>query len=742
MAADKYAEAEIDYLRATQAKPDLGDAWYGLGLAQFKQGHLSDALKSLTRASDLLPSREDVAVSLAETSMAIYLASPARTAELYQRVVVTSANLLKRNPNSYDGLRLKGYVAMIDRHYSEAIELLRKADSVKPGQGDVTQALMESLIRNGQGPEAEKLGTTFLGRQKNFIPVYDALYGYYMTEHRDGDAEQLLKNKIAANPGVLLFRLQLARHYLDAQKVEEMSAVLKQVQDDSKDFPDGRLAVGDFYRANNRLDDALRVLQEGAALGGKQKTTFQQRSADVLVAMGKSAQALPVLENILKADAGNVEARSLRAAIHLASGKPEDSQAALTELSQLVKEQPKDALIHYNLGRAWLAKGNTEAALAEFQEGLRLNPQLLAARVLAADVSLRQGNYKEASRYSEDIVTQTGGHPAARLLRAEALTGMGDFDQATREVDKLSQEFPDAVEPKLQLAAVRLAQKRYPAAEELYRALYEANRKDMRPLQGLVNAMVAQEHYDAAVQLLNQEKLKPGAPTAQLDALLADTALRGRKLDIAVQQYSRMASAAPSSAFDHLRLGDAYLQKGDTQQAVSEFETAKNLNPKDAQTNAMLALAFRRAGKNADAERAYRETLTLQPDNALVKNNLAYLLAEKGENLDDALRLAQEASRQQPGVLPLSDTLAYIYIKKNLPDSAIQILSNATRKDPKQPVYRYHLAMALLQKGDKAGARRECEAALAGAPGKADEEKIRALLAGLPPDSSGTPSTR
>jgi predicted Zn-dependent protease len=732
-ASEKYADAEIDYLKATQAKPDFGDAWYGLGQAQFKQGHLTDALKSLTRASDLLRSRDDIAVTLAETDMAIYLASPARTAELYQRVVATSANLLKRNPNSYDGIRLKGYVAMIDRHFPEAIELLRKADSLKPGQGDVTQAMMECLIQNGQGPEAEKLGTAFLARNKNFIAVYDTLYSYYMDSHRDGDAEQLLKNKIAANPGALAFRLQLARHYLDAQKEGEASAVLKQVLDDSKDFPEGRFTVGDFYRANNRLDDALHVFQTGAAQGGKQKAAYQLRSANVLVSMGKSEQALPILENVLKGDPANVEARSLRAAIHLGSGKPEDTQAAFTELSQLAKDQPKDASIHYNLGRAWMAKGNTEAALAEFQEGLKLNPQLVQAKVLAADVSLQRGDYAQASRYSNDLVSQTGGRPGARLLQAEALTGMGNFDQATREVNQLIREFPTALEPKLQSAALLLAQKKYGEAEQSYRALYEANRTDLRPLQGLIATMAAQQHYDAAVQLLNQEKLRPGAPpAAQLDGLLAEAALRGHKPDVAVQQYSRLAAATPSSAFDHLRLGEAYFQKGDTQQAISEFETARNLDPKDVQTNAMLAQAFHRAGRDSDAERAYRDTLALQPDNALAKNNLANLLVEKGGNLDDALQLAQDASRLEPGSVPLSDTLAYIYIKKSLPDSAIQILSNATRKDPNQPVYHYHLAMAMLQKGDKSGARREGEAALAKGPSKADEGKIRALLAGLP----------
>jgi len=448
--------------------------------------------------------------------------------------------------------------------------------------------------------------------------------------------------------------------------------------------------------------------------------------------MGKSAQALPVLQDILKADPANFAARSLRAAIRLDSQVPEDAQAAFADLTQLAAQQPKDGLIHYNLGRAWLAKGNTEAALAQFEESLRRNPALLQARVLAADVSMRRGDYTLARQYSDELVDQTGGHPAARLLRAEALTGMGSFDEASVALRQLNEEFPNSIEPKLQLGALRMAQTRYADAEGLYRGLYEANRKDLRPLQGLVQAMVAQQHYDAALQLLNQEKLKPGAPTAQLDALLADTALRGRKLDVAVQQYSRLASATPGSAFDHLRLGDSYLQKGDTGQAVSELQRAKNLNPKDPQANAMLALALSKAGKDADAERAYRETLALQPENALVRNNLAYLLAQKGGNLDDALSLAREASRQQPGNIPLADTLAYVYIRKNLPDSAIQILSNATRKDPSQPVYHYHLAMALLQKGDKSGARRECEAALANGPGKADETEIRALLAGLP----------
>ena len=80
-------------------------------------------------------------------------------------------------------------------------------------------------------------------------------------------------------------------------------------------------------------------------------------------------------------------------------------------------------------------------------------------------------------------------------------------------------------------------------------------------------------------------------------------------------------------------------------------------------------------------------------------NNLAYLMAETGGNLDEALRLAQDASRRQPSNVGLSDTVGWIYLKKNLTDSAIQILSNVVQKDPRHPVYGYHLGSALYQKG-------------------------------------------
>ena len=727
--AKRYAEAEIDYEKATQVAPNLGDAWFGLGVSRLKQGKLNDAYSNLTRAVELLPTREDVAVALAEVALGAYMRDRSRPAELYQQVLTASTDLLRKNPDSYDGIRLKGYVTMIDHHYPDAIALLRRAERIKPGQGDVTEALIECLFQSGQAAEAEKLGTDYLNQHKDFAPVYDKLYGYLMQNHREPEAETLLKKKIEANPGVQSYRLQLARHYLDQNKVAGMNAVLDQIVSDPARFPSGRMTAGDFLATNNRLEDALRVFQGGARGDPKQKVAYEQRTAQMLAGLGKPDQAQAAIADILKQEPNNVEARALRVSINLDSGQPDNVQAAFRDLPQLLKERPNDAMLHYNMGRARLTKGNTDAALLEFQEAIRQNPTLVPARILAANISMQREDYVQARLYGDDLVRLTGRSPAARLLRAAALTGQGNYDDAARDIALVEKDFPDAVEPKLQLGALKLAQKKYAEAESIYRSAYEKHRQDLRPLQGLIETLGAENRYDAAIQLLNQERQR--SPSPQIDAMLADAALRGNKLDLAVEQYSRIAEADPKSPFGHLRLGDAYLRKGDAQAAIAQLQAARSLTPNDPIVVAMLAMAFHSAGRAQEAQRAYRDALALQSGNPLVANNLAFLMAENGGNLDEALRLAQDAQRQQPSNLSIADTVGWIYLKKNLPDSAIQIFSNATEKDPGHSIYRFHLAMALVQKGDKMGARRECEAALAGQPSKADADKIRSLLATL-----------
>jgi predicted Zn-dependent protease len=67
-------------------------------------------------------------------------------------------------------------------------------------------------------------------------------------------------------------------------------------------------------------------------------------------------------------------------------------------------------------------------------------------------------------------------------------------------------------------------------------------------------------------------------------------------------------------------------------------------------------------------------------------------------------------------------------LKKGLRDSALQVFGNLVKKYPNYPTFRYHLGMALLEKGDKKGAKKELETSLAAHPSTHDETRIKALL--------------
>ncbi len=181
----------------------------------------------------------------------------------------------------------------------------------------------------------------------------------------------------------------------------------------------------------------------------------------------------------------------------------------------------------------------------------------------------------------------------------------------------------------------------------------------------------------------------------------------------------------------YLRIGESYQSAGDLGRAVAAFRKARQLSPESVEAALRLAYALEVAGEYRDAVAAYRDVLKISPNVPIALNNLAYLLAEHGGDLNEALRLAQSALRWFPQQQSISDTIGWISLKKKETDSALQIFSSLVRKYPEEPLYRYHLAAALYEKGDRTRAKGEAQLALDRKPTAGDEKRIRELLARL-----------
>ncbi|HXC61892.1 MAG TPA: tetratricopeptide repeat protein, partial [Nitrospiria bacterium] len=206
----KYEDAIILYKKAIQKDPKSGEAYYRMALAELKLGKIPDAYQALSAASSLSTDNNEIQSVFADFCFEIYLLDRNHPKGFYDRVSKISQDMLAKDKNSYDGLRLKGYLAFEDRKPADAIAALRQADQVRPMQAPVVYPLVRALIQDHQEAAAEKLAQDFLQKNKTFGPIYDVLFGLYGRSGRQQEAENILKSKVDNNPKQASYVLNLA----------------------------------------------------------------------------------------------------------------------------------------------------------------------------------------------------------------------------------------------------------------------------------------------------------------------------------------------------------------------------------------------------------------------------------------------------------------------------------------------------------------------------------------------------
>ena len=268
-------------------------------------------------------------------------------------------------------------------------------------------------------------------------------------------------------------------------------------------------------------------------------------------------------------------------------------------------------------------------------------------------------------------------------------------------------------------------------AEAAFRDAVALNPDNTRALMGQVEVMVAEKKPQEALDLL-QDQVAKYPERIDLRMALGNAAVRMGKYDVGIATFQevlpKLDKDAKARADVYLRIGESYRRKGDTASAIASLRQAQQILPDDIVIGGTLALVQDQAGQSEEAEKQYRAVLKLDPDNGLAMNNLAYLLADNGGDLDEALQLAQRARAARQDLPAISDTLGWIYLKKGMTDAAVGMFDGLVQKEPGNPTFHYHLAMALLAKGDKFAATQQLTAALQSNPSNEESKKIKEAL--------------
>ena len=450
---------------------------------------------------------------------------------------------------------------------------------------------------------------------------------------------------------------------------------------------------------------------------------------------------------------GRVRAAEARAAYERAAGIAPDQPAPLLALAELVVETDpaaaarsyESALLHLaatdharvdallKLGAAWQAAGEPARATAAWEEAAALEPGNQALRWQLGQAYEKAGKLENAVAAYREIADRAAPNDCLNALRE-----ISRLEQTRENFEGARTALEQALaltarghwmRPDLQQQLTRLYLRAGRGAEHEQRVQAEVERNPRDPAPLLLLANLYDELGDAAKQAAALEKavkLTPGDRDVRLR--LARVLADAGELTAAAEQYDLLLRESGRVPPDWvLARADFDLQMGRPADAVARVGKLLSTDGSDDSVRAACLAYYQRNRFEAEAEALLKAEHERSPGNdettlALVE----YYFAQKKPEVARALLERWTASRSGEGATVRAARLerAAEILKSHgyLPEVS-PLLREAIALDASSgTARRVALADAMIGTGETEPARRELEAAYAGA--KSDAERI------------------
>ena len=360
---------------------------------------------------------------------------------------------------------------------------------------------------------------------------------------------------------------------------------------------------------------------------------------------------------ILAKDAGQVGARTLRAAVAVRLGQPEAALAELRDIVARTHPPPVDASLM--LASLLAGQGDRAGGLRALDAALAAAPANVALLVAAAQLCEAAPRDPSFAARALDFHRR-----AARAAPQDPSVwrSWADFHLRRREIDQADAVLRAAIaaDPRVDPEAATLdwiaflADQRGPAAAASAArtavAAYPGRPSFRLRLAELLDGGGRRDDAEhVLVDLAARDPASPGALAAQ--DRLAERAFSAGRLDAASEWLAKTLAVQPRDA-SALRLrARIALARGEPAAAVGDLRTAVHDAPGSADLVGLLAQAHRANGEPQLARDVLADAVRFRPDDADLRLLLAADMAEAGERdaadgeLDAAIRQAPRDAR-------------------------------------------------------------------------------------------------
>ena len=632
---------------------------------------------------------------------------------------------MELDPKNVEAHVLRGNALAGLKDLDGALAQIQEAIKLNPHDtlGHVSLGAMEQAA--GRSEEAEAAFTRAVEIEPTLIANHLALANFYWAARKAPETERTLRRAYQIEPDHPLVNQMLGMFQIAIGKPADAEPYLTKLAEVSKD-PNARLALADYYISSRRPKDALPLLQQ---LTSDKKTgsAAELRLAELDFAGGRTEPAQSRVDALIAREPNNADGLILKARFLASDGKLDE---AIGRLRAAVAANPGSAEAQFALGQAYAARNNRAEAIKAFNETVRLNPRATAAQVALSRLELAEGRSDSSVNFAEQALQNAPQSLAAKLALVRGLVARREGRRAEEELDPLLRRYPDNPDVLIQAGFVA-----------------SLKGEDVRARRFFVNALGLREgNLEAlrALVTLDLAEKKPADAVARVEALLGKAPAHPGALILAAQTYAgagdlkkseqalRKTIDADASNFQaYSMLGRLYLRQGRLDEALKEFDELSKREARPVQAHTLAGIILTMRNNEPEARKRYEQALSVDPEAPVAANNLAWIMAETGGNLDVALQLAQTAARRLPDHPAVQDTLGWIYYKKNLATLAVLPLQKSIEKDPKNPVYHFHLGLAHAKVGDQLNARLALQQALTLAPEFNGAAEARRALASL-----------
>ena len=397
------------------------------------------------------------------------------------------------------------------------------------------------------------------------------------------------------------------------------------------------------------------------------------------------------------------------------------------------------------IGRAWLAAGEADRALALAEAAYAEDPKAPGPMVLALELLQTR---PQAERIVLGYLKQPGAEPALRLAYVGVLTTAQRLVDAAEQLEIATREQPTLAAPYLTLGAVRLelrqpseaeaallrfvelvqsqarvqgpgsaaapasaASAPAPAGAATTAATAADDEDEARTTQNLVRAWLllaraAEMRGDDAVAEAWLARIEDPQRTLEVQQRRAALLVRQGKVAEARALVREVPEQAPGDARAKLSaeaqvLRDARLWS----ESYEVLADASRRFPDDVDLLYEQAMIAEKLDRLGTMEELLRRIIELRPEHPHAHNALGYSLADRNLRLPEARQLIVRALELQPGDPFITDSLGWVEFRLGNREEALRLLRQAYNARPDTEIGA-HLGEVLWSLDQREEARR------------------------------------